>query len=131
MIGRTPNPLAVEPADVRKFAYAMNQGGPRAPLNLDLEDLEDPGPAADPDQGEGWRPGDAADRGNRGQALRVCLGRRPSCASRPLFVPPPPPSGPCRLEYTTFEKALRRCFIAAGSRGACAFTTSGTRRDCG
>ncbi len=51
-----------------------------------------------------------------GVSTSVCTGtaRRPPCESPALFVPLPPRKGPCRLEYTTVEKALRRYLKAAG-----------------
>lgn len=48
------------------------------------------------------------------RALRAWLDRRPRCESAAVFVPLPPRKGPCRLEYTTVEKALRRYLKAAG-----------------
>jgi integrase/recombinase XerC len=47
-------------------------------------------------------------------AIRAWLARRPECGSAAVFVPLPPRKGPCRLEYTTVEKALRRYLRAAG-----------------
>jgi site-specific recombinase XerD len=48
------------------------------------------------------------------KAIRAWLERRPACGSVAVFVPLPPRKGPCRLEYTTVEKALRRYLKAAG-----------------
>lgn len=83
-------------------------------LNLDLEDLAELGRRLIRVKLKGGDQAMQRITDVAAGALRAWLKRRPPCESPAVFVPLPPRKGPCRLEYTTVEKALRRYLRVAG-----------------
>jgi integrase/recombinase XerC len=83
-------------------------------LNLDLDDLDEVDRRLIRVKLKGGDQATQRITETAARAVRAWLERRPACESAAVFVPLPPRKGPCRLEYTTVEKALRRYLRAAG-----------------